>query len=316
MKRFTFCSAMALLFGMAFTASAIVPRGQVTNPGTVVDANGKPVKSAYISYMSLGKRFTWSYSDSLGRFGIPSAVLNQVQAGKQKNGLSIGVEGSNLSFFVTPGVRATVELFDLKGRSIGKVLDRTMDAGGEFSFSPFTSAIKLPAQSLYVARVTVDGKTGYATIINQSRAMRGQKIADVSQSDQKSGKILAVIDTLRVGKTEYFSTKVPISNYTDVVGTIRITKMDVNKKVDSIFALMTPAEKGMAVTLGNFGMGATASGCGLLYAGAADGPSGHSISGWMTFNKNQANLAKATRLHIPVIPASTMFMGRAHATMR
>jgi len=140
MKFLTFSCPMLLLF-LVFGAQAYITRGYVTNPGTVVDANNKPVKNAYISYMSLDKRYTWSYSDATGAFGAPVAIRNQKPA-TIAGGLQVSFIKGQLSFYVSQGARAKVELFDLAGRSLGTVLDRTMDQRGYFSFSPFATSKK------------------------------------------------------------------------------------------------------------------------------------------------------------------------------
>ena len=301
MKYLIFCSQV-LLMSLFLSAQADVPRGYVTNPGIVVDANNVPLPNAYISYMDINKRYTWSYSLTDGSFGSPVGIRNHTPASVPASGLRLSVQGNNLSFFVTKGAHATVELFDIQGRSFGTVLNRTMDQRGYFSFSPFAGSKKYLAHTVYMAKVSVDGKSECVKMMNQFNIMAGHSVSQTNPGETKSlGKIAAAVDTLRVGKTEYFSTKVPIASYTDAVGTVKITKMDVAKKVDSIFALMTPAEKGMAVTEGNFDDGANASGVGLLYAGGADGPGGHSISNWTTYTKAQIPLVNATRLHIPII---------------
>jgi beta-glucosidase len=293
---------MLLLLLFSFGARADVPRGYVTNPGTVVDANGKPVRNAYITYVNIAKRYTWSYSANNGAFGGTVGVRNLTQSALQSGGLQVSVQGNMLSFYVARGAHATVELFTIEGRSLGTVLDKTVEQKGYFSFSPFAGAKRQLARSTYVARVSVDGKTECVKVINQFHAGSAQT---VSQQDPRAsralGKIAAYVDSVRVGKTGYYSNIVPVSNYTDPVGNVTIVKMDVAKKVDSIFAIMTPAEKGMAVSEGNFDDGANASGVGLLYAGGDDGPGGHSVSNWTTFSKAQIPMVEATRLHIPVI---------------
>jgi beta-glucosidase len=292
-------SMLVLLF---ISAQADVPRGYVTNPGIVVNANGTPVKNAYISYMDINKRYTWSYSLADGSFGGTVGIRGLAPASMPASELRLSVQGNNLSFYVTQDARATVQLFDIQGRSFGTVLNRIMDQRGYFSFSPFADSKKHFAHTVYMAKVSVNGKSECIKMMNQYHVNAGHSVSQSNPGETKSlGKIAAVIDTLRVGKTEYYSTKVPISSYTDAVGTVKITKMDVAKKVDSIFALMTPAEKGMAVTEGNFDDGANASGVGLLYAGGADGPGGHDISNWTTFTKAQIPMVNATRLHIPII---------------
>ena len=302
MKSPIFFSPVLLLLSLFFITNADVPRGYVTNPGTVVDSSGNPVRNAYISYVTLPKRFTWSWSDNNGNFGGTVGIGHQLPAALPASALRLSVQGNRLSFFVSRGSHASVELFDIQGRSLGAVLDKTMDQQGYFSFSPFAGSKKQWAHTVYTAKVSVDGKSECVKMVNQFGAVSGHAF---SQSDpreiNKLGKIAAFIDTVRVGKTGYYSNIVPISNYTDPVGTIKIVKMDVAGKVDSIFALMTPAEKGMAVTEGNFDDGANASGVGLLYAGGADGPGGHDISNWTTFTKAQIPLVNATRLHIPII---------------
>jgi beta-glucosidase len=302
MKRLMFCSPVLLLL-LFFGIQADVPRGYVTNPGIVVNASNTPVKNAYISYMSLDKRYTWSYSLADGNFGGTVGIRNITPASMPASELRVSVQGNSLSFYVTQGARATVQLLDIQGRSFGTVLNRIMDQRGYFSFSPFADSKKHFANTVYIAKVSVNGKSECIKMMNQYRVKAGQSVSQSNPGETKSlGKIAVAIDTLRVGKTEYYSTKVPISSYTESVGTVKIVKMDVTAKVDSIYALMSASDKGYCVTLGHFNMGANAGNCGLLYAGGCDGPGGsHAISTWAAWSKNQVNLARNAPQHMPTI---------------
>jgi beta-glucosidase-like glycosyl hydrolase len=293
-------SMLVLLFISAQAAD--VPRGYVTNTGKVIGSGGQPVRNAYISYMSLDKRFTWSYSLNDGSFPGTVGVKNPALSLSAAGALGLMVWGNELMFQVSKGDGATVELFDMKGRSLGVVINKIMEKTGYFSFAPFAGTKR--ANAMYLAKVTVNGRSECLKIMNQFRSGSGRSGSfSEPAGTNRLGKILAAIDTLRVGKTGYFSTKVPVTTYTEAVGNVTIVKMDVTAKVDSVYALMTPAEKGMCVTLGNFNMGANGGNCGLLYAGGCDGPNGgnHTVSNWAGWSKNQITLAKATPLHIPQI---------------
>ncbi|HUI92045.1 MAG TPA: glycoside hydrolase family 3 N-terminal domain-containing protein [Chitinivibrionales bacterium] len=305
MKHLSFFS-LALVLTFFLTAQADVPRGYVTNTGIVVDSSGKPVRNAYISYVTLDKRFTWSYSLNDGSFGGPVGVRNPALSSNAASGLQLMVRGKELLFHVSRGDGATVELFDMQGRSLGIVLNKIMDNTGFFAFSPFASSTKNWAYAMYLAKVTVNGKSECVKIMNQFRA--GSVRAGFSSGPamaNRLGKIAAFIDTLRVGKTGYYSAIVPIASYTDPVGTVKIVKMDVAKKVDSVFALMTPAEKAGAINEPNFDNANAAyyaqNLCGFAFAGGDDGPGGHSISNWTTFTKALNAGIRATRLHIPIL---------------
>jgi len=77
--------------------------------------------------------------------------------------------------------------------------------------------------------------------------------------------------------------------------------MDVTAKVDSVFALMTAAEKAVAVTQGNFTSGANGNGIGVLFAGGGGTPNPNTPTGWADFEEGCNNQAMQARLHVPLI---------------
>jgi len=197
-------------------------------------------------------------------------------------------------------------LFDMKGRSLGIVINKIMDKTGYFSFSPFAGSTKQWARAMYIAKVTVNGRTECAKIMNRFYAGSGHADFFSDPAGTNSlGKIAAYIDTLRVGKTGYYSTTVPISSYTESVGQVRIVKMDVAKKVDSIFALMTPAEKAGAINQPNFQQVNTAyygaNFIGTVFSGGGGTPNPNTPTGWADFNQAANASVAQSRLHIPLI---------------
>ncbi len=250
-----------VLLALAAAAMLAGPAGALVT-GKVVDANGSPVGDAMVYYTTFANRMDYVYSHSDGSFCIPSPTewtLNdppmykdcatQVHLFPQSQALSSSFfaqqKGSNLLFYVgKANSRITADVYSLSGRLVSRVLDKIVSAGGcTYSFNPFGGCKGLVSQQMYVVRLSDGAKTEAIRMIRIGMDQAGSPQQETSAgSNPRLAKVTA-IDGLRVGKTGYKPTIVNLNTYSDNVGNVAITAINIEAKVDSILALMTLDEK-------------------------------------------------------------------------
>ena len=232
--------------------------------GRVVDGSGNPVPDAMINYTNIANRLVYVYSNANGAFCIPAPadwnvndppmykscsvpVMQPAKNWKNYYVFNVELRGSEILFYVgNGGRRITADLFELSGKRICRLLDQTL-AEGPYSLNAFAKAGHLISQKLFVVRINDGLNSKSVTLLKTGQSNVTRLVSNASNGlSQNSSRFLtklAAVDGVRAGKTGYKATTVQINAYTDNVGDVSIAKIDIEKKVDSIVALMTLAEK-------------------------------------------------------------------------
>ena len=242
---------LCLLFLASMLLSSQAVLALVT--GRVVDGTGNPVVDAMVMYTNINNRLVYAYTCSDGRFNLidpatwdvknlqmynctGTGVVNGNKSGENNLGssLNVGSQGSMIHFHVSGTQRITVELFSLDGRKIQTVFNDILKKG-TWQFDPFSAVKRHIAFQTYVVQVAnglqVESKTLLCTGKSGKAAMTS---ADNFVQSSPLPKLMAAVDTIRAGKTNYFATLVPVSSYTGDVGDITITARDIEAQIDSI----------------------------------------------------------------------------------
>ena len=257
----TMVAATVFVFGQSgdFTVSGIVKSG------------GQPLEGATASYTSLGKRLSWDISGTTGAFGSSATAI---AVHKLPGSVAMQAHGS-----------VSIEVFDVLGNkvtSFSTVLEK-----GKYSIE--TASSKLP-KSVYLIKVTGNGTVSYQTYVNTGKsAVFASANTGVAGGSVVLAKKLAVVDSVRIGKTGYTPVKVAIQSYTDNIGTVTLTKVDIESQVNALMGTMSTAEMaGQLVQIDCPSSGdVTGKVLGTVFGGGSDGPNSDgsgSPSGWATFN--------------------------------
>ncbi len=277
-------SLKLILAVVAVSSVAFGQSGDFTVSG-IVKTGGQPLEGATASYTSLGKRLSWDISGSTGAFGPTTGII-----GAPKSPGSIGM--------IAHGPLA-IEVFDVLGNkvtSFSTVLDK-----GKYSVEAVSS--KLP-KSVYLMKITGNGTVSYQTYINTGKAGVGSLATNgASANGVLLAKKLAVVDTVRIGKTGYTPVKVAIQSYTDDIGTVTLTKIDIESEVSALLAKMSNAEiAGQLIQIDCPSSGdITGKFLGTVFGGGTDGPSSGSPTGsgtaaqWAAFNDNFRNIGSGLK---------------------
>lgn len=219
-------SATCVLFTATILAAyAIVSAqsGDFTVSGRVV-SGGQPVANATITYMSIAKRLSWDFSRADGTFGKPMGVLTPHH---------------NANFTLRLSGPVSIEIYDVCGKIISSQYMASIEQG-TYSLQPITSKL---SKAVYLIKIKAENQVICRRLVNSCKNRMGTIEGLVpSNSPLVLTKASVVIDSIRVGKTGYSPTFVPISTYDDVVNDVTITPVDIEAQVNQVIGTMSQAE--------------------------------------------------------------------------
>jgi beta-glucosidase len=261
--------------------------------GKVIIAGGQPVADATITYMNIGKRLSWDFSKTDGTFG--GYPVHTVQPVQQNATITLLGEGP-----------VSIDIFDLNGKKVGAVYNAKIEKGS-YALEPITSKL---SKSIYMLKIKAGDQVIYRKLV-KAGIRSGSAVAyqlSSSNTPMVLAKKLAVIDSIRVGKTGYTTVYVPIQSYTDNVGNVTLTPVDIEGLVNAKFNQMTNLQRA-----GQLNMPITSSGalsptalananCGSVFGGGGALAS-LSASGAADMIDGFQNAMMATTLKIPILAA-------------
>jgi len=210
--------------------------------GRVVDKRSNPIAGATVALVAKNKSVLTAAD---GTFSIQgTAILSPYNTSHRSQ--TVLISGTNLLFTNDAPRQIGVEIFDMGGRRAGDAYNRNF---GEGSFLlPLASLVsKHSANGLYIVRVT-QGTVVSVHPFNPLSSMQRSSVS-ASRSDAGIAKQLATADTLKVSKESYLSVALPLDSdvgkvFEDIkLALINDPDVAIEKKVDSLLALMTDAEK-------------------------------------------------------------------------
>ena len=198
--------------------------GDFQTKGRVLVA-GQPLAMATVTYLNVAQRLSWDFSLSDGTFGTTVSTKNPLP---QDATVSLPSEGV-----------VTIDIFEMSGKLAGTVSGK-LDKG-IYTLRPLAAKL---AQSMYMLRIRAGNAVTYQKMLNAGFNNAGYTISLSSKREPMvMAKKLAAIDSIRVGKTGYTPVVVPISSYTDNVGDVTLTPVDIEGEINTLFGQMTLAEK-------------------------------------------------------------------------
>ena len=273
--------------------SASAQSGDFTVSGTV-KSGGQPLEGAFISYVKLEKRLSWAYSGANGAFGpASSAIINKPNA--NFDGVDVLNDGP-----------VTIDVFDVRGHKVS--VFSTVLEKGRYSIEPVSEKL---AKATYLLKISAGNSVVYRTYINTGKSISAGFIANQSQTGNNNflAKKMAALDTVRIGKTGYMPIKVAILSYTDNIGEQTLVKLDLEKKVDSLYDKMGSQNERygqiiQAIAEKNPGVVASAM-MGSNFGGGSNGPLGKGGSGsaqdWASLSDQLQAQTRNTPNKIPLL---------------
>jgi beta-glucosidase len=209
-------------------ASVYGQSGDFTVSGKAVNASGTGIPMATVTYTSIAQRLSWDFSRADGTFGNPTAVFPFHRS--NDNQISLSSSGP-----------VSIDIFDMTGKKIRTVSSKHIDKG---IYVIDQNRVHL-SDAMYFLKITSGNSVRYQKLFNTGKGLRTSAAeAAVSTNDDISlMKKFAAVDTIRVGKTGYSPVKIPITTYTDNVGNVTLTQVNVDSLVNALFGKMSQLQK-------------------------------------------------------------------------
>ncbi len=192
-----------LLIGLSINAQSVKISGKVTNQA------GKPISKANVELVNVGLKDT---TDSDGAFSI---ATTNIQASFKSEPRPITLTGGSLDFSLIKPSSVKIEIFDVNGALIKKVVQQNAQAGlYRFNVDEISHTSKL-----LVIRVSTDQQKVMFRYIpmDNGKYIVNSSSKNFSAVSSKLAKIADVVDTIRVTADNYKSKSIPL-NTLDTTG--------------------------------------------------------------------------------------------------
>jgi len=243
-----------LLFGFSVSAAVI------NLTGTVTSSSGKPISGAIVTIAGQKMLDTTSaqgaYSFVSGQVAVVSSVADRTID-------KIAYENGLVSFNLATSSPVRIELFDMRGTLLQRVVDKNLTSG-EYRFNVMTQTL---ATSMLAVRVSIgEQRTTFRHVPLQSsrQVFTSAPSANISPIEGGLSKVQATIDTLIVSAKNYTTKKVLLSSYETKVDvtldTMAFEKFSFFVTSQKALTLLSKSDNGFG---GDFRFGMTGAGAGL-----------------------------------------------------
>lgn len=185
-----------LLIGLSINAQSVNISGKVTNQA------GKPVSNANVELVNAGLK------DTTGSDGAFSIATTNIQASFKSEPRPITLTSGSLDFSLVKPSPVNIEVFDINGALIKKVVQQNAQAGlYRFNVDEISHTSKL-----LVIRVSTDQQKVMFRYIpmNNGKYVVNSSSKNLSTGSSKLAKIADIVDTIRVTAENYKVKSIPI----------------------------------------------------------------------------------------------------------
>jgi hypothetical protein len=248
-----------LLLGL--TAS-VEPAQTISLSGKVSNKMGKAISGAIVTLAVQKLKDT---TDAAGAYSINGGTFLTNPAPILPNAEKISFTSGIFVLSLTKPARVRIEMFDIKGNLLERVIDQASSAG-DYRFD----LLKRPlAANVLIVRVSIGQRalTFRHVPVNNAVRRAGTSIALFSNGRETLEKAQAIVDSLQVTATGYASTTIAISSY---IGVKNFTLDSIALAKFSFFMTSLKGLQALSNSQNGFGgdlrFGKTGQGAGLLGA--------------------------------------------------
>jgi hypothetical protein len=242
-----------LIAAIGFSVSA-----QTINlTGTVTNKSGKPIAGAVTTLIGKNLKDT---TDAAGAFAIKSDGVgintDPILPSAEKISMANGI----IALSLTKTMQVTIELFDMNGQLLNRVLSRSVSAGDyRFNIAQHTLATNMMA-----IRVSIGDRTSTFRYLPRINTSSVTTRFSENGAAQRISKLQATFDSIKVTANNYISQTVAISSYT---GEVNISLDTITLPKFSFFVTSLKALTELSGSANGFGgdfrFGKTGPGAGL-----------------------------------------------------
>ena len=228
--------------------------GKISNSVHVVDEDGKPIKNAMITYTDPAKRLNYAFTDAKGDYPSKVSVSHRSSPSvpKQVTIADLTVSGMSIRFALNTPQMVSVELFDMTGKEIVNVLNKTLEKGA-YTVDLGGAGKSLIAHNVYFVKVTTNCETVTRKLTNIGDKSSFADFASAVKSNAPVATIAkrAASIEVRVGRTGYKAVTKKVASETEDLGTVTLTKIDIESRINAILVNMSLDDKAMLMTQDN-----------------------------------------------------------------
>jgi hypothetical protein len=251
-------TSMALIAAIVASASA----QSIQLSGTVKSQTGKALSGAIVKLAGVNLTDT---TDNQGAFSINKTITASMTVAGSPVADKISMQGGAVALSLAKPAQVTVEMFDLRGNMLARLVERPSTAG-DYRVNVMAHPL---AASVKIVRVSIGQYSATFRSLPLNHGSGAVSIAATVASAAGAGlaKTAATVDTLKVTASGFVAGSMPISSYQT---TITVTLDTVSGEKFSFFVTsmaglqtLSGNTKGFG---GNFSFGKTGQGAGLLGA--------------------------------------------------
>ncbi len=179
--------------------------------GKVTDQNGKAIFGAIVGIESMQVADT---TDTSGTYSLVAKVsaINNIPFQSYKQNISL--KNSIISLLLTKPSRASIEIFNMSGKLLHKIISSDLSAGShQFDINNFASA-----QSMSLIRVSIDKHAETFRYTPLTNGYRNIVVTSAhSQTKNRTAKLQAAIDSLQASALGYKTKKVPVNSLKETI---------------------------------------------------------------------------------------------------
>jgi phosphate transport system substrate-binding protein len=213
---------------MAFKcAIAAVLMGSTVSPaidlsGTVFDAGGKPIAGVRVALLRNGCADT---TEGNGQFHI-SCISGVAGRSQLEIKPAIRIQRGIINFSVgNAGTYVSIEAFDLKGKQLWKIAQKTEKGGLQRIALP---ADKGNGNAVSIMRLRIDGARTTVRVIKPSSRVITVGLAETNIGRAHAKALSDENDTLRISATSYLTKRIALASLIDTVDSIFLVPADLN----------------------------------------------------------------------------------------
>ncbi len=286
--------------------------------GRVID-NGTPAKPVANATISLTGSSAVAFSDSSGRFAVNTAA-SVASNPRTRRHSTVRFHEGKLTFSCGHREALRIDLFTLAGRKVHTLLSGAF-AAGDYAFALSGLMASPAAAGLYVASISKGADHYHARIFLTTSAGADGNISGLLDRSGRTGPAAtaSVTDNVAVSRMGYVTKTIPANaaDLGDIILTRDPREVEIDRKADSIIALMTLEEKAgqMCQAQINFTGSYTgrlkdadvaSRGIGSVFNGGSDASAAaaknNSPAGWAAaIDRVQNAVLTASRLKIPFV---------------
>jgi len=215
--------------------------------GVVVDATNKPIPWALVSIDDVNSRFSWAYSDSLGKFCLDplfeypksNCTVTPIKSQAASQSSNLKFTGKSLSFGLPTAAEASLALYNVGGQEVFSSNLGKLSAG---SYNLALNKRQGKGSGVFVATLKVGKQSSSVKIFAdpaELSQLSARWVGQVKNESLAKNLAAAAAYKVRIGRTGYTAQVLNAPDANAALNTVVLAKYDVEGKVAAIMSSLS-----------------------------------------------------------------------------